>query len=96
MFDVSTDVFAKVGEDGRDLSRVSVQGMKPVRGGNTYEFYEPVRPGDVINKTRKITDIYEKESKKAGKILFIDYETTYTNQSERVLGKARETMMFLK
>jgi len=96
VFDVSSDIFAEAGEDGRDLSRVSVPGLQPVRGGNVYEFFEPVRPGDVIDRTRKITDIYEKESKKAGKILFIDYETTYTNQKDKVLGKARETMMFLK
>jgi len=96
VFDVATDIFAEVGEDGRDLSRISVPGLKVVRGVNEYEIFEPVRPGDIISKTRKITSIYEKESKKAGKLLFIDYETTYTNQKKRVLGKARETMMFLK
>ena len=96
IFDVSHDIFAEIGEDGRDLTRVTVPGMNAVRGGNEYEFYEPVKPGDVVNRRRKVIDIYEKEGKKAGKILFITYETTYVNQKGTVLGICRETMMFLK
>jgi acyl dehydratase len=96
IFDVSHDIFAEIGEDGRDLTRVTVAGMNAVRGGNEYGFYEPVKPGDVVNRRRKVIDIYEKEGKKAGKILFITYETTYMNQKGTVLGICRETMMFLK
>ena len=96
IFDVSQDIFAEVGEDGRDLSGVTIQGLNAVRGGNEYQFFEPARPGDIINSRRKITDIYEKEGKKAGKILFIVYETSYTNQKEKLLGVCRETMMFVK
>jgi len=70
--------------------------MNAVRGGNEYQFFEPARPGDIVNKRRKIIDIYEKESKRAGKILLIVYDTTYTNQNGKVLGICRETMMFLK
>ena len=95
-FDVSHNIFAEIGEDGRDLTRVTVPGMNAVRGGNEYEFYEPVKSGDVVNRRRKVIDIYEKEGKKAGKILFITYETTYMNQKGTVLGVCRETMMFLK
>jgi len=96
IFDVSHDIFTDIGEDGRDLSRVTIPGMNAVRGGNEYQFFEPARPGDIVNKRRKIIDIYEKESKRAGKILFIVYDTTYTNQNGKVLGICRETMMFLK
>lgn len=96
IFDVSHDIFTDVGEDGRDLSRVTIPGMNAVRGGNEYQFFEPARPGDIVNKRRKTIDIYEKKSKRAGKILFIVYDTTYTNQNGKVLGICRETMMFLK
>jgi acyl dehydratase len=96
IFDVSHDIFAEIGEDGRDLTRVTVPGMNAVRGGNEYEFFEPVKAGDVVNRRRKVTDIYEKEGKKAGKILFITYETTYVNQNGKALAICRETMMFLK
>jgi len=96
MFDVSPDIFAEVAEDGRDLSRVTIQGLSAVRGGNGYQFFEPARPGDIINRRRKITDIYEKKGKKAGNILFVVYETSYTNQKDKLLGVCRETMMFVK
>jgi acyl dehydratase len=96
IFDVSQDIFAEVGEDGRDLSRVTIQDLNAVRGGNEYQFFEPARPGDIINRRRKITDIYEKKGKKAGKILFVVYETSYTNQKDKLLGVCRETMMFVK
>jgi acyl dehydratase len=96
IFDVSHDIFTEIGEDGRDLSRVTIPGMNAVRGGNEYWFLEPARPGDIVNRTRKIVDVYEKQGKKAGKILFIMYTTTYTNQKGTVLGVCHETMMFLK
>jgi acyl dehydratase len=64
--------------------------------GNEYQFFEPARPGDIINRRRKIADIYEKKGKKAGNILFVVYETTYTNQKDELLGVCRETMMFVK
>jgi acyl dehydratase len=46
IFDVSHDLFAEVGEDGRDLSGVTIRGLNAVRGGNEYQFLEPARPGD--------------------------------------------------
>jgi acyl dehydratase len=96
IFDVSHDIFAEIGEDGRDLSRVTIRGLNAVRGGNEYQFFEPARPGDIINRRRKITDIYEKKGKKAGMILFVVYATTYTNQKDKLLGVCREIMMFVK
>lgn len=95
IFDVSHDTFVEVGEDGRDLSRVTIHGLNAVRGSNEYQFFEPARPGDIVNRRRKITDVYEKKGKKAGMILFVVYETTYTNQKERLLGACREIMMFV-
>lgn len=88
----STDI----GDDGRDLTRIKLPGFKLARGSNEYQFFEPVRPGDVINRKRKIIDIYQRESKKVGKIIFIVYDTTYTNQEEELLGINRETLMFFK
>lgn len=96
IFDVTHDIFAEVGEDGRDLSRVTIAGLHPVRGGNQYQFFDPARPGDIVDRRRKITDVYEKEGKMVGKILFVTYETTYTNRQGKVLGICQETMMFMK
>ena len=53
IFDVSHDIFTEIGEDGRDLSRVTIQGMNALRGGNEYRFLEPARPGDIVNRTEE-------------------------------------------
>ena len=82
--------------DGRDITRITLPGFKVARGGNEYQFLEPARPGDVIMRRRKIVDVFERDSKKVGKIIFIVYDTTYSNQDARVLGINRETLLFFK
>jgi acyl dehydratase len=96
IFDVSNNIFSEVGEDGRDLSRITVPCLRLARGGNEYQFFHQARPGDIINLKRKIIDIYERESKTVGRIMFIVYDITYTNQEGKLLGINRETIMFFK
>ena len=86
----------EIGADGRDVTRIALPGFKVARGGNEYQFLEPARPGDVIMRRRKIVDVFERDSKKVGKIIFIVYDTTYSNQDARVLGINRETLLFFK
>jgi acyl dehydratase len=96
IFDVNHNIFDEVGEDGRNLARVTIPGLKLARGGNEYQFVQPARPGDMVHQKRKIVDIYERPSKTVGKILFIVYDVTYTNQEDKLLGINRETLMFFK
>jgi len=86
----------EIGDDGRDVTRIALPGFKVARGGNEYQFLEPARPGDVIMRRRKIVEVFERDSKKVGKIIFIVYDTTYSNQDARVLGINRETLLFFK
>lgn len=65
-----------------------------VRGGNEYEFFKPVRPTDKITFKRKISQIYEKEGK-AGALVFVIIEISYTNQKDELLGINRETFVFM-
>jgi acyl dehydratase len=96
IFDVSHNIFSDLGEDGRGLARVAIPGLKLARGGNEYQFCQPARPGDIVHQKRKIIDIYERPSKAVGKILFIVYDITHTNQEGKLLGINRETLMFFK
>jgi acyl dehydratase len=96
IFDVSHNIFSDVGEDGRDLARVTIPGLKLARGGNEYQFFYPARPGDIVHQKRKIIDIYERPSKAVGKILFVVYDITHTNQEGKLLGINRETLLFFK
>jgi acyl dehydratase len=86
----------EVGDDGRDLTRIKLPGYRLARGGNEYQFFRLVRPGDVVNRKRKIIDVYEKESKKVGTMIFVVYDISYTNQEGELLGINRETLMFFK
>ena len=87
---------AELGDDGRDLTRIKLPGYRLARAGNEYQFFRLVRPGDAVNRKRKIVDVYEKESKRVGMIIFVVYDTTYTNQEGELLGINRETLMFFK
>ncbi|MDD5094635.1 MAG: MaoC family dehydratase N-terminal domain-containing protein [Dehalococcoidia bacterium] len=61
-----------------------------MNGGNDVEYIKPIRPGDVIGVTDKLTGIVEKDTKR-GKMLFFSFEKTLTNQKGEVVAKARNT-----
>ncbi|MFD0475545.1 MaoC family dehydratase N-terminal domain-containing protein [Nonomuraea thailandensis] len=65
-------------------------GARLVRGGNAYEFHQPVRPGDVITVTWRVQDVQEK----AGK-LFVISRATYTNQHGDLLAVNEETLIWI-
>ena len=62
-------------------------------GGIEYDFYLPVRAGDILSAIQKIASITERETK-AGKIAFSVTETTYTNQNGDVAAKDRSTLIY--
>ena len=59
-------------------------------GGDEWEFFEPIRPGDRITITSKIVDFYEDVGSR-GKMLFTVTETSYKNQHDRVAMVVRRT-----
>lgn len=61
-----------------------------MNGGNDYEYFQPIRPGDVITTTSKITNISEREGR-AGILIFTVTERTFTNQKGEVIGISRGT-----
>lgn len=63
-----------------------------LNGGNEFEYYQPIRPGDIILVTGKLVDLQEKEGK-AGKIVIMITEQTYTNQRGEVVAKGRNTFI---
>ena len=61
-------------------------------GGIEYEFFCPVRAGDILTALPRIIDIYEREGK-TEKLAFLVIETIYTNQNGDLVAKARQTMI---
>lgn len=61
-------------------------------GGSEWEYFHPVRPGDTITAVTRLADLREREGR-AGRMVFIVHETTYTSQLGQVVAKQRSTMI---
>ena len=59
-----------------------------LNGGNEFEYYQLIRPGDIISVTGKLVDLQEKAAK-AGKMVIMTMERTYTNQHGELVAKGR-------
>ena len=61
-------------------------------GGIEFDFFYPVRAGDILAGMPQVASIQERETK-GGKMLLSIVETTYTNQNGAIVAKARQTMV---
>ncbi len=59
-------------------------------GGSEWEYFEPVRVGDRITVTVKISNIFERPGR-LGNMLFMIRETKYVNQFGRVVAIQKGT-----
>ena len=73
------------------IGRCRCPASRFIRGGNEYEFHQPVRADDLITVTWRIVDIYERETSAAGVMIFVVSEARYTNQRGELLAVNRET-----
>jgi len=59
-------------------------------GGSDWEYFEPVRPGDLITAVSRITDMQER-SGRMGVMIITSTVTTYTNQFGQVVATQATT-----
>jgi acyl dehydratase len=78
-------------ETGRQSTLKYELGMDGLRAGNSYEFFQPVHPDDIVSARRKTISAYEKTSR-TGRLLFWEVETSYSNQRDELLATNVETM----
>ena len=81
------------------LDRRSSLGLVPplratrqMAGETEAEFFQPIRPGDVLTYQSRLADIYERDGR-SGRLAFIVLETTYTNQRGEVVVKEKFTLI---
>ena len=74
------------------LEKAGFKNPGAVDAGIEYDFFFPVKAGDVITAVAITKDIIEREGK-TGKMAFVVTETTYTNQKGEVVAKARGTVI---
>jgi acyl dehydratase len=60
-------------------------------GGMAYDFYLPVRAGDILVASPKVKDVVEKEGKT--KMMICRFETTYINQNGDLVAKSYHTLI---
>jgi acyl dehydratase len=65
---------------------------KLLNGGNEMEWYHPIRPGDRITVTGRVANLREGEGA-LGRMLFLIFEVTYTNQSGEAVARGRNTFI---
>lgn len=73
--------------------RLPLPPHRMIRVGNDYEFFEAVRPADVLTVTWKLAEVYERETRR-GLMLFAITEVDYRNQHGTLLARNRETNLY--
>ena len=76
------DADSSPGMGGFDLRRI-------LHGEQEFELLKPILVGDTLTGVSKVADIIEKEGGRGGKMTFLAVETTYTNQRNEQVARAR-------
>ncbi len=70
---------------GRGLDPKVTFGNTSFNAAQHCEFHEPMRPGDVIDVTGSVHEIYEKTGR-SGRMLFVVRRTTLRNQNDQLVA----------
>jgi len=65
-------------------------GAGRLHGSTEVEYYQPVRPGDTITASGKITQVRERESNKLGKMVLVTFDMSYKNQRQELVAKCHQ------
>lgn len=63
-------------------------GVQSFHAGNRWRWYRPIRPGDIISATYRPSEIVEKPSSYAGRMVLIYADVVYVDQEDRMVGRA--------
>lgn len=78
---------------GSGKTASGIEGKPASSGGlhaeQHFEYHRPLRPGDVLSVTVRDGDTWEKESKRAGKLMFSERITEYRDQNGELVVTAR-------
>lgn len=63
-----------------------------LHGSSELESYQPVKLGDVIKATINVTNLRQRPGK-LGNMVFITFDTNYTNQRQELVARTRQLVM---
>ena len=65
-------------------------GVGRLHGGTELEYYQPVKPGDTITASGKISDLRERQGSELGKMVLVTFDINYKNQRQESVAKCRQ------
>jgi hypothetical protein len=71
---------APTGGGGSKLASLGLNLLKILHAGQEYEYLGEIKAGDTLTSRSRISDVYEKDGKAGGKMVFVVSENTFTNQ----------------
>ncbi len=77
----------------RVAEKLPLPAKRIIAGGADWEFYQPIRAGDVITTTHTLVDVYERQSKSGEKMTFLIFDSIHKNQRGEAVGKSRSTII---
>jgi acyl dehydratase len=80
-----------IGDLGATRSAVKLDYRRLLHGEQDFEYVKPIRPGDTLTFRSRTKDVFEKDGKRGGKMLFVIGETEFTNQRGEVVAYMRNT-----
>jgi acyl dehydratase len=82
-----------LGDLGQTRSAVKLDYRRLLHGEQEFEYLKPIRAGDVLTFRSRTRDVFEKQGKRGGKMLFIIGETEFRNQRGEVVAYTRNTVI---
>ncbi len=73
-------------------ARVPLPGDKPINVVTDFEFFEPVRVGDILTLVDTLIDISPEKTTRIGTGHFITTQAEYRNQHETLLARSTSTL----
>lgn len=64
-----------------------------LHGEQEFELFKPILVGDVLTGTSRVSDLYEREGGRGGKMTFMVTEIEYKNQKGEKVAIARATLI---
>ncbi|MCF8565303.1 MaoC family dehydratase N-terminal domain-containing protein [Alicyclobacillus tolerans] len=64
-----------------------------IHGEQSFEYYKPILAGDVVYCSTQLAQVYEK-SGKLGKMIFLIYEQTVSDESGALMEKSQSTVIY--
>jgi acyl dehydratase len=77
---------------GRHWDLLRAKRPTALNGGQRFSYHAPIRPGDVVTRTARFADVYEKQGR-SGTMVFVIGETRWTNQQGELVRRGRNTLI---